>query len=58
KIYPKSHITILIKYKDSKGYGANFVKPLLKVLNHEKHYEVEIILDSKQWGQGTKYLVK
>ncbi|ETW87803.1 hypothetical protein HETIRDRAFT_306114 [Heterobasidion irregulare TC 32-1] len=49
---------MLTKYWEMEAHGTNFVKPLLEVLNDKEHYEVKIILDLKQQGCGTKYLVK
>ena len=49
---------MLTKYKEMEVHGRNYSKPPPKVLNKEEYYEVEVILDSKRQGQGTKYLVK
>ena len=58
KIHPVFHAATLTKYKETEAHGENFARPLPEVLNDEEHYEVEMIVDSKRQGRGTKYLVK
>ncbi|ETW82827.1 hypothetical protein HETIRDRAFT_247615, partial [Heterobasidion irregulare TC 32-1] len=58
KIHPVFHATMLTRYKETEARGGDFARPLPEILNNEEHYEVEIIVDSKKHGWGTKYLVK
>ncbi|ETW78644.1 hypothetical protein HETIRDRAFT_247626, partial [Heterobasidion irregulare TC 32-1] len=58
KIHPVFHAAVLTKYRETEAHGENFARPIPEVLNDEEHYEVEMIMDSKRQGRGTKYLVK
>ena len=49
---------MLTKYRETEAHRTNFVKLPLEVLNDEEHYKVEMILDLKRQGRGTKYLIK
>jgi hypothetical protein len=54
------HANLLTPYKETELHGPNFTRPPLDLIDGEKEYKVERILDMKQKGRGRKthYLIK
>ena len=54
------HVDLLTPYKETATYGTNYMRPPPDLINGEEEYEVEHIIDSRQFGRGcqVQYLVK
>ncbi len=54
------HIDLLTPYRETDLHGSNYSRPAPDLVDNEEEYEVEKILDSRQFGQGRKkqYLIK
>ena len=60
KVHDVFHIDLLTPYHETDIHGPNFTQPPPDLIDGEEEYEVEEILDSRQWGRRRKvqYLVK
>ena len=60
KIHDVFHINLLTPYQETDFHGPNFAQPPPDLIDGEEEYEIEKILDSRQYGRGCKiqYLVK
>ena len=59
-IHPVFHINLLALYWETITHGANYLRPPPDLVDNEEEYEVEKILDSRQFGRHKRlqYLVK
>ena len=59
-IHPVFHIDLLTPYWETITHGANYLRPPPELVDNEEEYEVEKILDSRQFGRRKRlqYLVK
>ena len=59
-IHDVFHINLLTPYRETDLHGSNYSRPAPDLINNEEEYEVEKILDSRQFSRGQKkqYLVK
>ncbi len=59
-IHDVFHINLLTQYKETEFHGPNYSRPAPDLVDNEKEYKVEKILDSRQFGRRHKlqYLVK
>ena len=59
-IHDVFHINLLTPYQETNLHGSNYSRPAPDLINNEEEYEVEKILDSRQFGRGHKrqYLIK
>ena len=59
-IHPVFHIDLLTPYRETITHGPNFQRPPPDLVDNEEEYEVEKILDSRQFGRHKRlqYLVK
>src|SRR6266702_4113059 len=59
-IHDVFHINLLTPYKETKLHGSNYSRPAPDLIDNEEEYEVEKILDSRQFGRRRKkqYLIK
>jgi hypothetical protein len=58
KIHNVFHADLITPYKETELHGPNFTRPPPDLINGEEEYEVEKILDMKQKGRKTHYLIK
>jgi Chromo (CHRromatin Organisation MOdifier) domain len=58
KIHNVFHAMLLQPYIENKVYGNNYPRPLPKLLERKKVYEVETILKHRRRGRGYQYYVK
>ncbi len=60
QIHPVFHVDLLTPYKETATYGSNYTRPPPDLINGEEEYEVERVIDSRQFGRGrqVQYLVK
>jgi hypothetical protein len=52
RIHNVFHATLLRPYIENKVYGNNYPRPLPKLLEGKKVYEVEMILKYRRGGKG------
>jgi len=54
------HIDLLTPYRETDIHGSNYSRPAPDLVNNEEEYEVEKVLDTRQFGRGRKrqYLIK
>ncbi len=59
-IHDVFHIDLLTPYWETNLHRSNYLRPAPDLVNNEEEYEVEKILDSRQFGRGRKkqYLIK
>jgi len=59
-IHDVFHIDLLTPYRETDLHGSNYSRPVPDLIDNEEEYEVEKILDSRQFSQGRKkqYLIK
>jgi hypothetical protein len=58
KIYNAFHGSLLLPYHKTKEHGCNFAKPPPKLIEEQPEWEVEEILDSRQYRCKLQYLIK
>ena len=60
KIHVVFHIDLLTPYKETEFHGANYARPPPDLIGDEEQYEVEQVLDERDYGRWKKkqYLVK
>jgi len=54
------HINLLTPYRETDIHGSNYSRPPPDLIDNEEEYEVEKVLDTRQFGKGRKrqYLIK
>ncbi len=54
------HIDLLTPYRETDIHGSNYLRPAPDLVDNEEEYEVEKVLDVRQFGRGRKkqYLIK
>ncbi len=54
------HIDLLTTYRETDIHGSNYLRPAPDLVDNEEEYEVEKVLDTRQFGRGRKrqYLIK
>ncbi len=54
------HIDLLTPYRETDIHGSNYSRPAPDLVNNKEEYEIEKILDTRQFGRGRKrqYLIK
>jgi len=59
-IHDVFHIDLLTPYRETDIHGSNYSRPPPDLVDNEEEYEVEKILDARQFGRGRKrqYLIK
>jgi len=59
-IHDVFHIDLLTPYHETDLHGSNYSRPAPDLIDNEEEYEVEKILDTRQFGRGWKkqYLIK
>ena len=59
-IHDVFHIDLLTPYRETELHGSNYSRPAPDLIDNEEEYEVEKILDSRQFGRRRKkqYLIK
>jgi len=59
-IHDVFHIDLLTPYRETDIHGSNYLRPTPDLINNEEEYEVEKVLDTRQFGRGRKkqYLIK
>src|SRR6266568_3961887 len=59
-IHDVFHIDLLTPYRETDIHGTNYSRPAPDLVNDEEEYEVEKVLDTRQFGRGRKrqYLIK
>ncbi len=59
-IHDVFHIDLLTPYRETDLHRSNYLRPAPDLIDNEEEYEVEKILDSRQFGQRRKkqYLIK
>src|SRR6266702_1815779 len=59
-IHDVFHIDLLTPYRETDVHGSNYSRPPPDLVDNEEEYEVEKILDARQFGRGRKrqYLIK
>jgi len=59
-IHDVFHIDLLTPYRETDIHGANYSRPAPDLVNDEEEYEVEAVLDTRQFGKRCKkqYLIK
>ncbi len=59
-IHDVFHIDLLTPYRETDIHGSNYSRPPPDLVDNEEEYEVEKILDVRQFGRGRKrqYLIK
>jgi len=59
-IHDVFHIDLLTPYRETDLHGSNYSRPASDLVDNEEEYEVEKILDSRQFGRRCKkqYLIK
>jgi hypothetical protein len=50
RIHDVFHASLLTPYKEMEEHGCNFVQPAPELVEGEEEYEVEQVLNSRQWG--------
>jgi hypothetical protein len=58
KIHNAFHRNLLLPYHKTKEHGHNFAEPPLKLIEGQPEWEVEEILDSRQYRCKVQYLIK
>ncbi|KXN81827.1 Histone-lysine N-methyltransferase SUV39H1 [Leucoagaricus sp. SymC.cos] len=58
KIHNVFHSSLLILHKETPLYGPQFTRPPLVLDQNEEIYEVEAILNHKEYRRKTHYLIK
>src|SRR5882762_4452479 len=60
QIHPVFHVDLLMPYKETVTHGVNYTRPPPDLINREEEYEVERVINSRQFGRGrqVQYLVK
>ena len=60
KIFPTFHTSLLSPYHETTEHGANYLKPPPDIIEGQKEYKVEEILDQRAYSRGKKkqYLIK
>ncbi len=59
-IHDVFHIDLLTPYRETDLHGSNYSRPAPDLIDNKEEYEVEKILDTRQFGKGRKkqYLIK
>jgi len=59
-IHDVFHIDLLTPYRETDVHGSNYLRPAPDLVDNEEEYEVEKVLDIRQFGRGRKrqYLIK
>ncbi len=59
-IHDVFHIDLLTPYRETNLHGSNYPRPASDLIDNEEEYEIEKILDSRQFSRGRKkqYLIK
>ncbi len=59
-IHDVFHIDLLTPYRETDLHGSNYSRPAPDLIDNDKEYEIERILDFRQFGRGRKkqYLIK
>ena len=54
------HVDLLTPYRETEFHRANYARPPPDLIGEEEQYEVEQVLDERNYGRGKKkqYLVK
>ena len=58
KIHPIFHATLLSPYRENSVHGPNFPEPSPDLIDQEEEYEVEAILNHRQYRGKRQYLIK
>ena len=60
RIHDVFHIDLLTPYRETELHGSNYFRPAPELVDNEEEYEVEKVLDSRQFGRRRKkqYLIK
>jgi hypothetical protein len=58
KIYNAFHGNLLLPYHEIKEHGCNFTELPPELIEGQSEWEVEEILDSRQYRCKTQYLIK
>jgi Chromo (CHRromatin Organisation MOdifier) domain len=60
RIHNVFHASLLTPYKETEEHGENFVQPPPELIEGQEEYEVEQIINSRQWGRAWKlqYLLR
>ena len=60
KIHYVFHVDLLTPYRETEFHGANYARPPPDLVGEEEQYEVEQVLDERNYGRWKKkqYLVK
>ncbi len=51
-IHDVFHIDLLTPYRETDLHGSNYSRPAPDLINNNEEYEIERILDSRQFGRG------
>jgi len=59
-IHDVFHIDLLTPYRETNIHGSNYSRPTPDLIDNEEEYEVEKVLDTRQFGKRRKrqYLIK
>jgi len=59
-IHDVFHIDLLTPYRETDLHGPNYSRPAPDLVDNDEEYEVEKVLDSRQFGRGRRaqYLIK
>jgi hypothetical protein len=52
RIHDVFHASLLTPYKETEEHGHNFTQPAPELIEGEEEYEVEQVLNSRQWGKA------
>ena len=58
KIHNVFHDSLLLPYHETKKHGHNFTEPPPELIEGQPEWEVEQILDSRQYRRKLQYLIK
>ena len=60
KIHVVFHVDLLTPYRETEFHGPNYARPPPDLVGEEEQYEVEQVLDERNYGRWKKkqYLVK
>jgi Chromo (CHRromatin Organisation MOdifier) domain len=54
KIHNVFHASLLTPYKETEEHGRNYVQLVPELIEGKEEYEVEQVMNSRQWGRGKK----
>jgi Chromo (CHRromatin Organisation MOdifier) domain len=60
KIHNMFHASLLTPYKETEEHGCNYMQLVPELIEGEEEYEVEQVMNLRQWGRGKKlqYLLR